>query len=209
MTKGMCITYKVGDGLYINVTNRCTNSCDFCIRNNGDGAYGSDPLWLTREPSVDEITSAVFSEDPQKYSELVFCGYGEPTCRLYEIREAALKIKEKYPSIKIRVNTNGQSDLIYGIDTTELYKGAFDTVSISLNTSNAEKYDAICHSVYGVAAYSALIKFAENVKKCVPEVMFSVVRETLTKEELEECIAISLSAGVDLKIRNYIGPSES
>ena len=46
MKKGNAYTYPVGRGLYINLTNRCTNRCDFCIRNNGDGVYGSDPLWL-------------------------------------------------------------------------------------------------------------------------------------------------------------------
>ena len=77
MTKGMCIAYEVADGLYLNITNRCSNRCDFCIRNNGDGAYGSDSLWLEREPTVSEILDAVFSHDLTSYSEIVFCGYGE------------------------------------------------------------------------------------------------------------------------------------
>ena len=128
ITKAMTITYEVDTGLYINVTNRCTNRCDFCIRNNGDGAYGSDSLWLEREPTVDEVLEDVFSHDLTKYSELVFCGYGEPTVRLHDIREIALGIKKRYPSIKIRVNTNGHSDLIFGMDTAPLYKDAFDVV---------------------------------------------------------------------------------
>ena len=51
MKKSMTVTYEVDGGLYVNLTNRCPNRCDFCIRNNGDGAYGSDPLWLLHEPT--------------------------------------------------------------------------------------------------------------------------------------------------------------
>ena len=74
MTKGMCIAYEVGTGLYLNVTNRCPNRCSFCIRNNADGAYGSESLWLEREPTVEEIVAAVLERDLTKYTEIVFCG---------------------------------------------------------------------------------------------------------------------------------------
>ena len=102
----MCITYEVDGSLYINLTNKCSNNCDFCIRNNGDGAYGSDSLWLLREPTADEVLESVFSRDLLSYREVVFCGYGEPTERLEVLRKVALGIKEKYPGVKIRVNTN-------------------------------------------------------------------------------------------------------
>ena len=92
--KSMTVTYEVGDGLYINLTNACTNRCDFCIRNNGDGAYGSDSLWLEREPKEDEVLKSVFARDLSIYSEVVFCGYGEPSMRLLLAREVALRIKE-------------------------------------------------------------------------------------------------------------------
>jgi len=209
ITKGMTITYEVDNGLYINVTNRCTNRCEFCIRNNGDGAYGSDSLWLEREPTVDEVLSDVFSRDLTKYSELVFCGYGEPTVRLNDIREIALGIKKRYPSIKIRVNTNGHSDLILGTDTAPLYKDAFDVVSISLNTPNADKYVEMCHPVYHKAAFDALLTFAKNVNNYVQKTLLSVVRQTLTDRELEECYKIAADLGVTLKVRDYISKDES
>lgn len=209
ITKGMTITYEVDTGLYINVTNRCTNRCEFCIRNNGDGAYGSDSLWLEREPTVDEVLSDVFSRDITKYSELVFCGYGEPTVRLNDIREIALGIKKRYPSIKIRVNTNGHSDLILGTDTAPLYKDAFDVVSISLNTPNADKYVEMCHPVYHKAAFEALLTFAKNVNNYVQKTLLSVVRQTLTDRELEECYKIAADLGVALKVRDYISKDES
>ena len=204
MKKGMCITYEVERGLYINITNRCSNRCSFCIRNNGDGAYGSESLWLEREPTVKEILDSVFFRDLSKYSEIVFCGYGEPTYRLYDAIEVAKGIKAACPEIPIRINTNGQSDLILGCDTSKLYQGVFDTVSISLNTPNADKYAEMCHSVYGKAAHSALIEFAKNVNKCVPNTMFSVVRQTLTEDELAECEKIARQTGVQLRVRDYI-----
>lgn len=205
MNKKMCITYEVENSLYINMTNRCSNSCTFCIRNNGDTAYGSDSLWLEREPSVEEVLDAVFLRDVPKYDEVVFCGYGEPSYRLSDARVVALKIKQKYPDAKVRINTNGQSDLILGVDSSELYKDAFDAVSISLNASNGTKYMEICRPVYKNSAFPAIIKFAENVKKCVPKVVFSVVRETLDDIELYECEKIAERTGVPLKVRAYIG----
>ncbi|MBR2453502.1 MAG: radical SAM protein, partial [Clostridia bacterium] len=114
----MTITYTVGNGLYVNITNRCPNNCTFGIRNNGEGAYGSDSLWLDREPTEDEIFESIVSSDPIKYSELVFCGYGEPTERLDTLIAVAKRVKAKYPELSIRVNTNGLSDLINGRDTS-------------------------------------------------------------------------------------------
>jgi TatD family-associated radical SAM protein len=209
MKKAMCIVYEVEDSLYINITNRCPNRCSFCIRNNGDGAYGSDSLWLEREPSVEEILKAVFEKDVQKYKEIVFCGYGEPAERLSDAREVALEIKKRYKNVKIRINTNGQSDLILGKNTAPMYKDAFDTVSVSLNASCAEKYQDMCHSVYGKEAFSAIITFAQNVNKYVQNVAFSVVRQALTEKELSECYEISERAGVKLRVREYIPPSEA
>lgn len=209
ITKAMTITYEVDSGLYINVTNRCTNRCEFCIRNNADGAYGSDSLWLEHEPTVDEVLADVFSRDLTKYTELVFCGYGEPTVRLNDIREIALGIKKRYPSIKIRVNTNGHSDLIAGADTAPLYKDAFDVVSISLNTPDAAKYVEICHPVYQKAAFDALLTFAKNVNNYVQKTLLSVVRQTLSEEELERCYKIAEDLGVTLKVRDYISKDDS
>ena len=206
MRKSMCITYIVEDKLYVNITNKCSNRCEFCIRNNGDGAYGSDSLWLEREPTREEILESIFSRDLSAFHEIVFCGYGEPTYRLEDAACVAKAVKEKYPEMKIRINTNGHSDLIQGKDTAPDYEGAFDIVSISLNTPTAEKYQAICHSVYGEKSFDALLKFAANVKNYVPTVALSAVKETLTPEEIELCKKISRDLGVTLRLRGYIPP---
>ena len=206
MKKSMCITYIVEDKLYVNVTNKCSNRCDFCIRNNGDGAYGSDSLWLLREPDRDEILDSVFSHDLSLFPELVFCGYGEPTYRLDDAVYVAKRVKELYPHLKVRINTNGHSDLINGRKTAPDYEGAFDVVSISLNTPTADRYQEICHSVYGKESFDALLAFAGEVKNYVPTVCLSAVKETLTDEEIELCRLISQRLGVTLRLRDYIPP---
>ena len=206
MKKSMCITYIVEDKLYVNITNRCSNRCEFCIRNNGDGAYGSDTLWLEREPSREEILNSIFSHDLTAFPELVFCGYGEPTYRLDDAVFVAKRVKEKYPEIKIRINTNGHSDLILGRKTAPDYEGAFDVVSISLNTPSRERYQEICHSVFGEKAFDVLIEFAGEVKHYVPTVLLSAVKETLNSEEIDRCKEICNSLGVTLRLRDYIPP---
>ncbi len=204
--RAMTVAYPVGAGLYINLTNKCSNRCEFCIRNNGDGAYGSDSLWLEHEPCEKEVMDAVLSFDLSEFSEVVFCGYGEPSCRLDLAVSVAKKIKAAYPSVKTRINTNGQSDLILGYNTAPMYRGAFDTVSISLNAPSREKYQSICHSVYGCEAFDAILRFAGNVKCEVECTVFSVVKESMSDCELEECRNLACSLGIPLRVREYIGP---
>jgi TatD family-associated radical SAM protein len=197
----MTITYEVGDGLYVNVTNRCTNACEFCVRQTADGTYGE--LWLDREPTANEILSDILSRDLTKYSELVFCGYGEPTLRLDDILFVCESIRGK-SGIKIRINTNGHANLIYGCDVTPKLKGLIDCVSVSLNTADAESYVKVCHPDYGEAAYAGLLDFAAKARRYVPSVMLSIVRGSIPDEDIEKCREIADSVGIPLKIREYI-----
>lgn len=196
----MTVTYVVGNKIYINLTNRCTNRCTFCIRNNGDGAYGSDSLWLKHEPTMEEVVADFEKYDMDKYSEIVYCGYGEPTIRLEALLESAAILKEKY-SKPIRINTNGQANLIHKRNIAPLFKDIIDTVSISLNTSDAESYEKLCLPVYGKEAYEALIQFGKACQPYVKNVIFSVVRQTLSEEQINTCRQISDEAGVKLRIR--------
>ena len=201
----MTITYKVGNGLYVNMTNECTNACDFCIRNNGEGAYGSDPLWLEREPTKEEVLEDIIASFKlETYSELVFCGYGEPTCRLLDMLWVCKGVREALPDTKIRLNTNGQADLIYGADTSYMFEGLVDSISISLNSADEKKYQDVCHSVYGEEAYPAMLTFAHNVARYVPDVAFSVVRGFLSEEDIAVCQSIADKTGVKLRVREYI-----
>ena len=161
---------------------------------------------IAPEPTEEEIFSSVISHDLSKIDELVFCGYGEPSYRLAEARAVSLRLKENYPKLKIRINTNGQSDLILGFSSASLYKDAFDTVSISLNSPSAEEYDRICHSKFGPQAFSAILKFTSEVKKYVPDTRLSVVSEFISLSDIEKCRCLADELGVTLRVRDYIPP---
>lgn len=197
----MTITYEVGDGLYVNLTNRCTNACEFCIRSVADGTYGE--LWLDREPTKEEILSSILGRELDKYSEIVFCGYGEPMIRLDEILWVCTEVRKVNP-IKLRINTNGHANLIHGRDVTPELAGKVDSVSVSLNASNAKDYDAVCHSDFGEKAFDALLDFASKAKKYVPSVMLSVVRGSIPDEDIEECKRVAGELDIALKIRTYV-----
>ncbi|MCH5185075.1 MAG: radical SAM protein [Oscillospiraceae bacterium] len=196
----MTTVYPIGGSLYVNVTNRCTNNCDFCIRNTPSGV-GDVDLWLDREPSGEEIYNAIIGADPQKYGELVFCGYGEPFFRADEIIYTARKIKAEY-DIPVRVNTNGHANRINGRDITQELTGIIDVLSISLNAENAEKYNKICKCAYGEEGFYEMLGFARKAKKYVPRVILSVV-DIIGEEEIEKCRRVCEKAGCEFRVREY------
>ena len=193
MQKAMTIAYAVGRNLYLNITNRCPCACTFCIRTMCDGAYGSDPLWLEHEPSMEEIRAALDKEDLSQYEEVVFCGYGEPTERLDILCETAKLLKSR--GVKtIRINTNGLSDLIHGRKTAADLKGLVDIVSVSLNAGTEAEYLKVTRPKYGAAAYPAMQQFALDCKQYVPQVMFSVV-DILPQPELDAAQQLAEGSG--------------
>ncbi len=199
----MTITYVYEDKLYLNITNQCTNACDFCVRTTNDGYYSENSLWLEREPTCEEILADIFSHDLSRYTEMVFCGYGEPTCRLDVMLRVCRQVRER-SDIRIRVNTNGQSDLIWGRDTAPDFAGLVDILSISLNTADAVSYQKLCHCQYGEAAYDALLRFAAHAKQYVPTVQLSVVRTTISDEDIEKCRTMAHQLGVILRVRELV-----
>lgn len=200
----MTITYPVHNGIYVNVTNRCPCACTFCLRQNGESVYRSDSLWLEREPTVKEVCDSIDTWDLNKYNEVVFCGYGEPTERLDDLLEVAKYIKSK-SDIKIRINTNGLADLIWNEPTAPKLQGLIDTVSISLNATNKEEYLKIVHPKFGIESYEAMLKFTKECTKYVPSVVMTVVDIVVSKEEQEICRKICESVGATLRIRPYEG----
>ena len=199
----MTIVYVFENTLYLNITNRCTNSCDFCVRTVSDGYYSENSLWLEYEPSLDEILTALEKYKFADYKEIVFCGYGEPTCRLNIMLQVCRFIRKK-SGIKIRLNTNGHASLIEHHDTAPLFEGLLDTVSVSLNTADAESYQNICHSKFGKSAFYGMLDFAREVKKYVPEVLFSVVRTTIPESDVEKCKKIADEYGIRLRVRELV-----
>ena len=198
----MTITYPVNKGLYINMTNRCPCNCTFCLRHNADGVYGSDSLWLDREPTVEEVCDSVDTWDLTQFEEVVFCGYGEPTERLEDLLLVAKYIKDKQ-DIKIRINTNGLADLIWQKQTASQLKGLIDTVSISLNTPNKEDYLKVVRPKFGVGSYDAMLNFAKDCTAYVPNVVMTVVDVVTSTEEQEQCRRICENIGARLRFRPF------
>ncbi|WP_010233529.1 TatD family nuclease-associated radical SAM protein [Clostridium arbusti] len=196
----MTITYEIKDNLYVNVTNQCSNACDFCVRNLKDAFQNN--LWLEREPTLEEIIKDIFSRDLSKYKELVFCGFGEPLERLDTVLEVCKKVKEK-THMNIRINTNGQANKIHNYDVTPRFKSLIDSISVSLNARNAKEYDKICHSRFGEEAFDDLLDFTKKSKKYVEHVQLSVV-DCLPPQHIQQCKKIADSIGVNLKIRKEI-----
>lgn len=199
--KGLTFVYAVHDNLYINLTNRCPCNCTFCIRHNGDGAYGSDSLWLEREPTCEEVLCEFDKYDMSKFSEIVFCGFGEPMERAEDVAFIGKELKKRYPDKLIRLNTNGLSDKIHGKPTAHLLKGAVDIVSISLNSGNTEDYNKVTRPKWA-DSFEAMLRFAEDCKKYVPKVMFTVV-DVISEREISESKDISEKLGIPLRIRPY------
>ena len=197
----MTILYPVGQHLYVNLTNQCPCACTFCIRQNGDGAYGSDSLWLEHAPDFDEVKAAFAKWDLSAFTELVFCGYGEPTEALELLLMTAVYARSLPGCPPVRLNTNGLSDLIHGKPTAALLKGVIDTVSISLNAGTEAEYMAVTRPKWD-NAFAAMQKFAADCKQYVPKVMFTVV-DVIPQGEIDAAQAVADSLGIQLRVRKY------
>lgn len=195
------IAYPIGDSLYLNLTNRCTNACTFCVRTTTDSGMGYD-LWIDREPTVDEMVADIKLKGIENYKELVLCGYGEPTERFDDMIEVVRQIKEYCP-IRVRLNTNGHANLIAGEDVTSRMKGMIDIISISLNAPDGKKYNEICVCQYGEDGFYGMLDFAKKAKEYVPEVVFSVV-DVMEEADIEKCRQIAADIGVNFRVRELI-----
>ena len=203
----MVITYPYKTGLYVNLTNRCPCACVFCLRQNGPGVNGTDSLWLEREPTVEEVKASIDSRDLDAFAELVFCGYGEPTERLDALLAAARHAKARKPDLRVRINTNGLSDLIHGAPTAPRLQGVIDAVSISLNASDPEEYLRLCRPKFGLKSWQAMIDFAKSCKAYVPDVVMTIVGSPVTTpDEQAKCKAIADGIGARLRIRPCENP---
>ena len=202
MKKAMTISYEVGDNLYLNFTNKCPCACTFCIRNNADGAYGSDPLWLEHEPSLDEIWADLDKRDLAKYGEIVFCGYGEPTERLETLLEVAKGLKKRPGCPVLRINTNGLGDLVNGRSIAAELCEALDVISVSLNAGTKEEYLKVTRPKFP-EAFEAMQKFtADCVKTGNAQVMMSVV-DVIPQAEIDAARQVAESLGAKLRVREY------
>ena len=189
------IAYHIRDSLYLNITNRCTNSCTFCVRLYSDFVKGYN-LRLKREPTVEEIIDAV--GNPKKFREIVFCGYGEPLLRLDAVLEVSRRLKQK--GAYIRLNTNGQGNLIHNRSIAGELVGLIDEVSVSLNAESLDKYNQICHPKFGREAFSKIKEFILECKRLIGKV--SVTCIDLPEVDIRECERIAREElGVGFRVR--------
>ena len=198
----MTILYKVHNNLYVNLTNKCPCACTFCLRQTRDHMEDSGVLWLEKEPTVDEVIADFANFNMDDYDEVVFCSFGEPTERIDVLLEVAAYVKKTYNK-PTRINTNGLGNLVNGRDITPELKGLIDTVSISLNTPNKERYYELTRSKFGIGSFDAMIDFAREAVKYVPHVVMTTVATTITKEEEAECQRICDNIGVKYRIRPF------
>jgi len=189
------IAYKIRDSLYLNITNRCTNRCGFCVRFHTSYVKGHN-LRLEKEPSTEEIIKAV--GNPQAYKEIVFCGLGEPLLRLDVVKEVSAWIKQK--GGRVRINTNGHGNLIHGRNILPELQGIVDSLSVSLDAEDDKKYKEICKPVFK-NTFQAVIDFTKEAKKYIPEVKITVVR--LPEIDIEKCRTIAEELGVELRVREF------
>lgn len=192
--------YTVDNNIYINLTNRCSNRCEFCVRYYDKPIYGD--LWIKDEPTAEQVIEILDRDyDLKNYGEVVFCGYGEPTYRFDAIEKISAYVRAK--GAKTRINTNGQANEILGEDISERISKCIDTINISLNATDAVKYDRICHSDYGERAFDIMLDFA---KKCVSHganVVLSVV-DVIGEEEIKKARHIAQNVGAKLRVRQLL-----
>jgi TatD family-associated radical SAM protein len=122
--------------------------------------------------------------------------------RLAVLLEVAAYLKTR--GSHIRLNTNGQGSAYAKEDIAPKLKGLVDVVSISLNASNARRYDELCRSAYGEEAYAHLLEFAKSCVAQGIDTVLSVV-DVIGEDEIEKCRQIAEGIGARLRVRHYIG----
>lgn len=193
--------YEYGDSLYINLTNKCPNNCEFCLRNFKNGV-GEDDLRLSSEPNFEDVKEALSLFPLKKYDEIVFCGFGEPMCALSVMSQVGPYLKRL--GLKTRVNTNGLGGLWNKRDDVpQLISKYIDSVSISLNASNHELYQEICRSKYGEEAFDAIIDFTKGCVENGIDTTLTVV-DFIGEDEIAECRKLAEELGAKFRVRPTI-----
>jgi len=190
------IAYKIRNSLYLNITNRCSNRCSFCAKFDNFTVKGHN-LLLDGEPSFEEIMAAV--GQPGEIEEVVFCGYGEPLIRLDLVKQVASELKGRgYP---IRINTDGQANLVHGRNILPELTGLVDSISVSLNAPDAATYGEICNPPFGEAGFEAVCTFIQEAHQHIPQVVASAV--TIPGIDIEACRRLAESLGAEFRVREY------
>ena len=191
------ISYEALGNLYLNITNRCSASCVFCIRNTCDGVYGYD-LRLSREPSEEEIIIELESRNLAKYKEVVFTGFGEPTCRFNTVLRITQWLHQR--GISVRLDTNGHAALMCpGRDVVaELKAAGLDAISVSLNAESEETYNRLCRPAFE-GSYRAVLDFTKKAVKAGIRTRMTVVEQQGI--DIRQCERIATALGASFRVR--------
>ncbi len=200
------IVYGYKEKVYLNITNKCPCACTFCIRSKKEAIGNADSLWLEHQPSFEEVKNAIDIYPLKGVSEIIFCGYGEPTNSLDVLIKTAEYIRS-HLGIKTRVNTNGLGNLINGRSIAKELCESVDAVSISLNCSNKEDYYKTVRPKFGIESFDAMLDFARECKEYTDNVTLTVV-DVIGEEEIKRCRAIAENLGIPLRVRKYDNSSE-
>jgi TatD DNase family protein len=202
----MTLAYDLGGpALYLNVTNRCTNDCDFCVRRSPGFSIAGWDMRLEREPTATEVLAAIAAADRaaadrgDAFEEVVFCGFGEPTVRLDVITEVGRTLRAA--GRRVRLNTNGHAALIHGTDPLPALLGAVDALSISLNAATPERYVALCRPRHGAAAHAALLDLAARARDAGLAVTLSVVGHAIDAAEITAARSVARRLDVAFRVR--------
>ena len=196
------IIYTWDGNTYFNLTNKCPCNCAFCIRRKQDAVGEAKRLWFDEEPTFADVKAAIDAHDFSSVKEAVFCGYGEPTNALDLLLEAAEYMKKTHPAVKLRLNTNGLSDLINGKPTAQLICKNIDSVSVSLNEMTSEKYDKITRNIFPGRAFNAMLKFTKECVALGAEVWMTVV-DVIPRDEIEKSREICKECGAHFRVRSF------
>ena len=201
--KSPSIVYWLGNNLYLNTTNRCSNNCYFCIRTFKEGV-GDFNLKVNREPSTEEVIRELQNFiNLKNWSEIVFCGFGEPLERLDCVLEVCRWIKKYYgKAASIRIDTNGQGTLINkGREVIgELKEAGVDKISVSLNAPDKETYNQVCRPTFN-NAFGSVLEFIEKAKEVFDVEITTVAIPEVDTSKIGE---IAKKMGVKFRIREYI-----
>ena len=194
--------YVIDGTMYVNLTNKCSNGCDFCVRNERTSYSGYD-LWLKKgDPTAEKVVEEIKAQGgAAAFKEIVFCGFGEPTYRMAEM--LAICDYAHAEGVKTRLNTNGQGCLINKRDIVPELKDKIDFVNVSLNAPDAESYQKICRSMFKEDGFTAMVEFAKALKRNKIPCRFSVV-DYIGEDAVAACKKVAEGAGVPLYIRAYI-----
>ena len=197
------LVYWLGESLYLNITNKCSNNCYFCLRNFVDG-IANFKLKLDREPEPKEVIKQLINYISRRHwKEIVFCGFGEPTANFNCLLKVAKWIS-KYHQLPIRVDTNGHGYLLNPERKVieEMYEAGVTKVSVSLNAADKATYEKICRPKYKNAFEEAL-RFIGKAKEFFKVEVTAVKIPELDVKKFESLVE---SLGVQARIRRYIQP---